>query len=559
MVDAPTLDAYQFHEQEWESYEELVAAFEWEVPDQFNIATYACDRWADDRGRVALFAEDGDGGESTHTFWQLRTAANRLANYLAERGVGRGDRICVSGSQKPGTILGHLAAWKLGAVSVPLSVLLGPDGLSYRLADSGATAFVVDAASVEAFRAIEADLPSLETVLTVGDAEPAAGERDLQTAIADASPRRETATTAADDPAIVIYTSGTTGDPKGVVHGHATLLGTLPCVNLGALNATVSERDVGRTVVEWSWAGALFDFLLPLWYYGRPVVAHEHGEFDPATEFELVETYGITVVNAPPTALRMLMQVEDPAETYDLRSLRVLFSGGESVGDTIVDWADDAFENAVVHEGYGQTEAPAFIGDCSALGVDHRAGKMGVASPGSEVRILDPDTGEETVDPGEIGEIALRYEGNPGCFAEYLNKPEKTAGKVEDGWLLSEDLGSVDEDGYVTFQSRKDDVIISAGYKIGPEEVEDALAGHPAVADAGVVGVPDDTRGEIPKAFVVLAAGHGPSEVLAEELTDHVRDRLAKYEYPREIEFVDDLPTTTTGKVRRRDLRARDD
>jgi acetyl-CoA synthetase len=556
MVDVPELEAYRFHERSWTDYEQLAEAFEWEVPDRFNMASYVCDRWASDGSRDALYAEREGGEERTYTFTELRNTADRLANYLADRGIERGDRICVSGSQKPETIVGHLAAWKLGAISIPLSVLLGPDGLAYRLEDSGARAFVADAESIDAYRAAGVEL---ETVLTTGDVEPTSDERALRDAIEGVSATRETASTGPEDEAVIIYTSGTTGAPKGVVHTHSTLLGTLPCVNLGALNMAVEDDDVGRTVVEWSWAGALFDFVLPFWYYGIPVVAREHQEFDAGAELELIERYGITVLNAPPTALRMVMRLEDPGEAYDLGSLRVLFSGGESVGDTIVDWADGVFPNAVVHEGYGQTEAPAFVGDCSALGVPHRAGKMGVASPGSEVRIVEPGTATAPVDTGGVGEIALRYEGNPGCFSEYWNNPEKTAEKLDDGWLLSEDLGEMDDDGYVTFHSRKDDVIISSGYRIGPEEIEDALAGHPAVADAGVVGVPDETRGEIPKAFVVLAPGYESSESLNEELQSFVRDNLAKYEYPREIAFIDELPTTTTGKVRRRDLRERNE
>jgi acetyl-CoA synthetase len=469
--------------------------------------------------------------------------------------VTAGDRICVSGSQTVETIAAQLAAWKLGAMSVPLSVLLGPDGLGYRLEDAGAEAFVVDRTALDAFR--EAGV-SPSTVLVVGDATLQGEELAFHSAVDGAAEEYETTATAAEDPAAIIYTSGTTGDPKGVVHSHSTLLGTLPCVNLGALNTTVADADVGRTVVEWSWAGALFDFVLPFWYYGIPVVARHHREFDPAAELDLIDRYGITVLNAPPTALRMVMQLDEPGAGRDLTSLRVLFSGGESVGDTIVEWAAEVFPNAVVHEGYGQTEAPAFVGDCTALGRPHRAGKMGVASPGSEVRLVDRADPSTPVGDGEVGEIALRAADNPGVFTEYWNKPEKTAAKFHDGWLLSEDLGEADADGYVTFHSRKDDVIISAGYRIGPEEIEETLTRHDAVADAGVIGVPDDTRGEIPKVFVVLSEGAEPSDRLREDLASFVRERLAKYEYPRELAFLDELPTTTTGKVRRVDLRARD-
>lgn len=251
------------------------------------------------------------------------------------------------------------------------------------------------------------------------------------------------------------------------------------------------------------------------------------------------------------------MQVPRPGERFDLSSLSVAFEGGEALDQTVVTWFEDLVDDIVVHEGYGQTEAGIFVGDCTALDVEHRPGYMGKPTPGSEVRIVDPDT-SEPVDHGEVGELALEYEGNPGCFVEYLGEPGKTARKVPDGWLLTEDLGTCAPDGYVSFHSRADDVIISSGYRIGPAEVEESLATHEAVADAGVIGIPDEMRGEIPKAFVVLDEDHEPTDGLAGALQAHVKDRLAKHEYPRDIEFVNELPKTTTGKVRRRGLRERE-
>ena len=557
MSTFPRLDAYEFHEQGWDTYEEFCEAFEWVVPERFNIAHYVCDTWADDKSKVALF-DAGDGtGRSAHTFWELRECAGRLASYLSARGIGDGDRICVSGTQGFETAVGHLAAWKLGAISVPLSVLLGTDGLGYRLEDSGARAFIATEDSVDTLRAVAERADDLETVVVARDVTARGDEIAFDDALAAADGPRDTAQTSSDDDAVMIYTSGTTGQPKGVVHTHSTLLGVLPCINLGAFNLSVTPADVGRTIVEWSWAGALLDFVLPSWYYGRPVVAADYGTFDPKLELELVQRYGITSYHAPPTGLRMMMQV-DGLDRYSLDSVRVVFSGGESVGDSIVEWAAETFTGAVVHEGYGQTEAPAFVGDCVALGVEHRAGKMGKPSPGSRVAVFDAETRSSSVEPGEIGELALEYEGNPGCFDRYWNRPEKTAEKVRNGWLLSEDLVTQDVDGYVSFGSRTDDVIISSGYRIGPEEIEDAIASHDRVVDAGVIGVPDDERGEIVKAFVVLGDGVEADEQLEAELQAWVRDRLAAYEYPRELEFVDELPTTETGKIRRRDLRDRD-
>jgi acetyl-CoA synthetase len=313
----------------------------------------------------------------------------------------------------------------------------------------------------------------------------------------------------------------------------------------------MTDEDVYWTPAEWAWIASLFDVVMPGLFYGQPVLAYAGGEFDPQEAYRLLEKYEVTNFFAPPTGLRMMARVDTPER--DVSSVRVIPSGGESLGRDIVDWAGDVFEGAAVHEGYGQTEANMLVGHCTAL-AEFREGKMGVAGPGHDVRIVDPESAEPTVDDGEVGEIAVRYEDNPVCFKEYLGEPEKTAAKVQNGWLLTEDLGSRDDEGYFSFKSRKDDVIISAGYRIGPEEVEEQLADHPAVADAGVIGIPDEERGEVPKAFVVASDSGEAGEDLREELQAHVRERLAAYEYPREIEFVDDLPKTATGKVRRADL-----
>lgn len=376
----------------------------------------------------------------------------------------------------------------------------------------------------------------------------------------ESSPRKlEPVDTCTEDDAIIIYTSGTTGDPKGVRHAHRVLLGNLPMFVTTVCNMEMSSGDVFWTPSEWAWVATLYDILFPGLFFGKPVVAYESDEgFNPETAFSVIENYGVTNYFAPPTALRMMMQVDDPTSTYNVSDVRVVSSGGESLGQSLAKWAADTFDGATVHEGYGQTEANMIVGDCTAL-TESREGKIGPSAPGHEIAIVDPETAEPTVNTGEVGEIAVRYEGDPICFKEYWRKPEKTDAKVKNGWLLTEDLGRRDEDGYLSFHSRKDNVIISAGYRIGPVEIEEALAGHEAVADAGVIGVPNHERGEVPKAFIILAGGYEPSTDLREDLSQYVRDRLAKYEYPREIEFIDTLPKTSTGKIRRVDLEARED
>jgi len=547
---APTrrLDAYRFHERAWESYDELRDDFEWVVPERFNMAAYVCDRWAAERPDAPALLVDGARRE-TLTYADLDAAASRLARHLRASGVERGDRVGVNAPQCPGTAIAHVACWKLGAVSVPLSTLFGPDALEYRLDDADAVAAVVHDDSVEAFREGTADL-DFGTVALVGGAEPTrANEIDFDAALAGRDPDFEAVDTAAEEDVLLIYTSGTTGDPKGVRHAHRMLLGHLPLFLTSFCNLDLRDGDTFWTPSEWAWIASLFDVVVPALYYGRSVVVHESaGSFDPETAFDVLDRNGVTNFFAPPTALRMMMTVDaDPVE-----SVRVVASGGESLGESVVSWADGVFGGAAVHEGYGQTEANMLVGDCTAL-AESREGYIGLPGPGHDVAVVDPDTAEPTVEPGEVGEIAVRYADNPVCFVEYWNKPETTAEKVTDGWLLTEDLGRMDADGYVAFEARKDNVIISAGYRIGPVEIEESLADHDAVADAAVVGVPDEERGEVPKAFVVLD-GPEPSDKIRERLREHVRDRLAKYEYPRDIAFRESLPKTETGKLRRASL-----
>ena len=562
MPHTTRLAAYHFYEDDWESYDQLRTAFEWEVPETFNIAAYICDRWADADG-VAIRAENTGGGRRTLTYADLDDAATRLARWLRDKGVERGDRVGVNTPQRPETLVAHIACWKLGAMSVPLSTLFGPDALGYRLGDSEAVACVVDHSNVDTLRSVRADLDALETTAVVGPVDehgdPRAAdttdhETDFWTAIESSSPTVETATTDADADALLLYTSGTTGDPKGVRHAHRVLLGHLPCFVTSFSNLDISDDAVYWTPSEWAWIGALFDVVVPALFYGTEVVAYNGKGFDPATAGRLIERYEVTNFFAPPTALRMMMRAGVEA---DVGSVRVVTSGGESLGDSLVTWAEDAFGGVAVHEVYGQTEVNLVAGDCTAL-TESRDGMVGPQVPGHDVHIVDPETAAHTVAPGTTGEIAVRYSGDPVCMKEYWGKPDRTAAKRAGDWILTEDLGWLDEDGYLAFESRKDDVIISASYRIGPEEIEETLASHEAVADAAVIGIPDEERGEVPKAFVVAATDAESSDALADALEQHVKNRLAKYEYPREVEFVEELPTTSTGKVRRASLRERE-
>lgn len=559
MPTVPDLEAYTFYQEQWDSYEQLVASFEHEVPDQFNLATYLCDRWAEDKGRVALFGDGSETDPETYTYWELRNITNRLANYFREQGIERGDRVGISIPQKPETAMAHLAVWKLGAISIPLSTLFGPDSLGYRLSDGGARACVAHAETIDALREVEPDLPDLQTVLTVGDVDSQDGESDFREVQEEFSREFETVETDPEETASIIYTSGTTGDPKGTVHAHRLVLGLLPDFIASYCDFDIRDSDVVWSPAAWAWVAGLFSTMATTLYHGRPLVAyHSTEQFDPLETYELIETYGVSISFIPPTALRMMMQETDAAASYDLDSIRSIWSGGESLGEDICDWAEEMFDGAVIHEVYGQTEAVNIVNEISAL-CPKREGALGKPSLGRlAVALFDPTDRSTRVEAGEVGEIAVEYEGDPECFKEYWNKPEKTAAVFQDGWLFTNDLATRDEDGYYYFVGRKDDVIISSGYRIGPKEIEDTLAGHESVVNVGVIGIPDDVRGEIPKAFVELSEGYEPSTNRKEELKEHAKTRLAKYEYPREVEFVDELPLTVTGKVRRTALRERE-
>lgn len=544
------LEAYHFYEKEWTDFDELRKAFEWEIPDRFNIAEYYCERWANRKGQVALFAIDSDDRERTFTYWQLENFANQFANFLIQQGIEKGDRVGVVSPQKPETLITLFGLWKVGAVPVPLSTLFGPDALKHRLSDCRARGCIADIGNIMATRECQDSIESLEFTLTV-DTPAKEDELEFWEALDDQPRSFDTVSTAPDDTALILYTSGTTGRPKGVVHGHQVMLGFLPGFLTILCNNDLRKEDLFWTPTEWAWV-AFFAIALPGMFYGKPLFANA-GQFDAEQTLELIDQYGVTHLLLTPTIARMMMQIDDAGERWNFDHVRGIWSGGEEPTETVMDWVSETFENSTPHVAYGQTEA-VFAGECSAL-MEPKRGTLGRAVPGSEAAVVDPKTAEPNVQMGDVGELAVRYEGNPLCFKGYWEDPEKTEKKIQNGWLLTEDLGSRDADDYLTFVGRKDDVLISSGYRIGPEEIEDAVATHEAVLDAGVIGVPDDLRGEVPKAFIELAEEYKPTDNLKGELQSYVKDRLAKYKYPRQVEFIDELPRTTTGKIQRYELR----
>ena len=532
-------------------YEELYRSWRWEVPERYNIAAACCGRWAADRSRFALYWEDESGATAKYTFWDIQRGANRLSNALAALGVGRGDRVALVLPQRPETAIAYMAIFQMGAIALPLSHLFGPDALEYRLQFAGASVAIVEPATIANLWAIKDKLTSLKHVIGVGGAREA-GVHSYETLIQKAKSEFESVNTSSNDPALIIYTSGTTGPPKGALKPHRILLGNLPGF-IYSHDFFPQPGDMFWSPADWAWAGGLMDALLPSWNFGIPILGYR-GRFDPERAYYLLEKYGIRNAFLFPTALKLMMKaVPAPAARYAL-ALRTIMSGGESVGATVIEWAREQL-GVTINEIFGQTEINYVVGNCQAAW-PVKPGSIGRPYPGHKVAIID-EAGIE-VPRGQVGEIAIKKENDPVFFLEYWNNPDATRDKFIGDWGCTGDQGRMDEDGYLWYQGRSDDVIKASGYRIGPAEIESCLVKHPAVANAAVIGKPDAARGQIVKAYIVLQPGQAATQALIDEIQAHVRGRLAPYEVPREIEFIDALPMTTTGKVQRKELRKRE-
>ncbi len=543
-------------------YAELHGSFRWHVPARFNIAQVCCRRWARDTPQAtAVLWQRGQGATGRLTYAQLQHQADRLAQALGRRGVARGDCVALAMPQRAETAVSHMAVHQLGAIAVPLSMLFGPEALAYRLNDSGAKLALADETSIEALLEARPACAALDTIIAVGDAA-GRGDVDWADALAREDGTCTPADTGADDPAMLLYTSGTTGPPKGALIPHRALIGNLPGF-VCSQNWFPQDDAVFWSPADWAWTGGLMDALLPTLYFGRPIVAYQ-GRFSAEQAFELMQQYGVTHTFLFPTALKAMMKaVPRPRDRYALR-LRAVMSAGEAVGDAVYAYCREAL-GLTVNEMFGQTEMNYVVGNCG-LHWPARPGSMGRPYPGHRVAVID-DEGRECP-PGTPGDVAvhrLDRHGHPDpvFFLGYWGHEEATrrkyTGDAANSWCRTGDTAAMDEDGYLWYQGRSDDVFKSAGYRIGPGEIENCLVKHPAVANAAVVPKPDRERGALVKAYVVLAPGHAGSGQLVEELQRHVRGQLAPYEYPKEIEFIDALPMTATGKVQRRVLREREE
>ena len=508
------------------SYEQVCAAHRWEVPAQYNIASDVCDKHP--REKLAMVWESFDGSYRELLWGELQDLANQAAHLLRAQGVERGDRVAVVLPATPETAAIFFGVWKLGAILLSMSVLYGDDSIRHRLSDSGAKLVVSDAANAKRFDDFSMQLLVLD-----------------EDTLAGASTQFVSCDTSAGDPAQLYYTSGTTGLAKGIVHAHRYLLAHEEFVYCHE----VEEGERFHGMGEWAWAAGIAPLLGP-WRFGAvQCVYRREAGFDPHRQLDFLSRHDVANVFTTPTAMRAMMAIADAGRRYPQKFRRVC-SAGEPLNPEAIRWFREQY-GVTVLDYYGLTESYPLVANYPFMEV--REGSMGKPMPGWKVEILDED--EQPVARGERGEICLRARSNPHFPLGYWNRPGESDEVFGGEWFHTKDAARQDADGYVWYEGRADDVIIAAGYRIGPFEVESACLEHSAVREAAAIASPDELRGNVVKAFVVLAPDYEPSEELAEEIKTFVRERLSAYAYPRRIEFVADLPKTLTGKIRRIVLR----
>ena len=533
------------------SYEALANGFELRIPEWFNMADATVGRHA--RGifsdRIALVCSSGEeGAQQTLTYRELDLEARRCAKFLKLHGVRRGDVVICYTPQGLTAVLTHLAAYLIGAIVAPLSLLYGRDTLRHAMNDSQAPIVVTTRQAWDALPGLRNELPSLKKVLVSGGAH--AGEIAFEKYALE-TPISAAETTRSSDPALLLYTSGSTGLPKGILHAHRLVLGYLASVSLFYELQMREPGQVLWTPSDWSWIAGIVNVQMTGWYFGQTVVAGQ-GKVTPEWILDFVSAHGVTHTFLTPTALKRMARIESPRLTWPELKLRAIGTGGEPCPSAVLDWSQSQL-GIPVNEFYGLTEVNHLIGNCQRL-FPVKPGSMGKAYPGHHLCILDEDG--KVCPVNTVGQIAARRD-DPTLFIEYWGQEERTQAMFLGDLVLTGDYAKIDSQGYFWYEGRRDDLIKSAGYRIGPAEVEDSLVSHPAVEEAAVVGVPDPERGQVVKAFIRLGSDHAPSDILADELRAHVKTHLALYKYPRLIEFVESFPLTSTGKISRKDLRNR--
>ncbi len=540
--------------QKLNNFEELCLSFKWNIPEFYNIASDTVDQDIY-QNRIALINFLQDGKIEEWSFVDIKRYANKLANVFDHFHLEANARVGIILGQCPETAIAHMACFKSGKISIPLFNLFGTDALHYRLLNSRASLVICDNIGLNKIFEIKDRLPDLKKIICIDSNDEKRNVFNFKKLLEHASDSYITKKTKASDPALIIYTSGTTGGPKGALLPHRSLLGHIPGVEIPHefLSSSEPVTDLFWTPADWAWIGGLFDVLLPAWHFGIPVVSYRSQKFDPEVTFDLISKLEIKNTFLPPTALKM-MKSFNPSKTVKNLKLRTVGSGGEALGEDLLEWGKQIL-GVGINEFYGQTECNLTVSNCGAI-MPTRQGSIGKPVPGHEVRIIN-ENGELIKEPGLDGEIIVKSD-TPVSFLKYWENDKATKQKVRDGWLYTGDFAYKDEEGYFYFKGRKDDIINTSGYRVGPSEVEDAVLSHPKVSMVAVIGIPDKLRGHIIKAFVVPRNHNNvlaENEILKRSIQNHVKLKLAAHEYPRLIEFVHELPLTTTGKIIRKDLR----
>ena len=540
--------------QKLNNFDELCLTFKWNIPEFYNIASDTVDQDIY-QNRIALINFLQDGKIEEWSFVDIKRSANKLANIFDHFHLEANARVGIILGQCPETAIAHMACFKSGKISIPLFNLFGIDALHYRLLNSRASLVICDNVGLNKIFEIKDRLPDLKKIICIDSNDEKSNVFNLKKLLEQASDSYITKKTKSSDPAIIIYTSGTTGGPKGALLPHRSLLGHIPGVEIPHefLSSSEPVKDLFWTPADWAWIGGLFDVLLPAWHFGIPVVSYRSQKFDPEVTFDLISKLEIKNTFLPPTALKM-MKSFNPSKTVKDLKLRTVGSGGEALGEDLLEWGKQIL-GVGINEFYGQTECNLTVSNCGAI-MPTKQGSIGKPVPGHEVRIINKN-GEIIKEPGLDGEIIVKSD-TPVSFLKYWENDKATKQKVKDGWLYTGDFAYKDEEGYFYFKGREDDIINTSGYRVGPSEVEDAVLSHPKVSMVAVIGIPDKLRGQVIKAFIVPRDHNNvltQNEILKKSIQNHVKLKLAAHEYPRLIEFVYELPLTTTGKIIRKDLR----
>ncbi|MBM3200325.1 acyl-CoA synthetase [Candidatus Woesearchaeota archaeon] len=527
------------------NYKTASKKFKWDIPEEFNMAWNLIE---DNIGKgkkddVALYWENSDGDTKKFTYEELRLASNKFANALKKTGVQKGDRILFRTPNIPEFMISFLGCVKTGVVPIPSSTLYKSAEVEYRINDSGAKAVLTTADHAEVLEKVNCE--SLENVIVVGGAK--GGQLEYEKLVSDASSEFDFTPTKAEETSFMMYTSGTTGHPKAAVHAHRWSIGNDPNAKFWA---AYKPKDLVSHSGELNWIFTLANNFVCPFRAGVPVFLYqEKVRFNPEKWLQLIEKYKITNYAATPTIYRMLLTVQDAEKRFNLKSLEHCISAGEALPqDTFKEWKK-RFKTKIF-DGIGQTEVMVFVSNMDGMKIN--PGSCGRPQPGHKVAIIN-EKGEE-LPPNTPGSLALDR-NDPGLMKEYWQKPEKTAEVFQGKWYVTGDTLEIDEKGYLWFKGRGDDLIKASGYRISPFEVESALASHPAVLESAAVQSPDELRGNVVKAFIILKENYAPSEELIKQIQDHVKEIAAPYMYPRKVEFVKELPKTQSGKIKRKELR----